>query len=180
MVKFLGTKLEAVTGNIKVAVAHPETKKVDVNSRTEILRSKLLKKKLVLKPKLKHLLVRFAFWWQSSDSTNEGFSPKESALIISIRLNTTVVTETTTGNIQVNQLQSRYRKWQERRINKMKKIETLKKEQSCLVGCWGGIAKKILRCRIQQLYVCCISFVVSPSSYFLYILLAIIIPEEKN
>ncbi len=41
--EFSGTKLEAVTGNIKVAVAHPETKKVDVETVNGNIGSKLLK-----------------------------------------------------------------------------------------------------------------------------------------
>ena len=105
--QFLGTKLEAVTGNIKVAVAHPETKKVDVetvngNIKIEVAEEVGLEADIETSLGSIHFdKTVFEVIRQTKDLA------ERSALIRKTRDSMTrVVAETTTGNIQINQLQS--------------------------------------------------------------------------
>ena len=105
--QFLGTKLEAVTGNIKVEVAHPETKKVDVetvngNIKIEVAEEVGLEADIETSLGAIHFdETVFEVIRQTKDLA------ERSALIRKTRDSMTrVVAETTTGNIQVNLLQS--------------------------------------------------------------------------
>ena len=105
--KFLGTKLEAVTGNIKVAVAHPETKKVDVETVNGNIKIEVAEE-VGLEAEIETSLGSIHFDETVFEVIRQTKDLSErSALIRKTRDSMTrVVAETTTGNIQVNQLQS--------------------------------------------------------------------------
>lgn len=105
--QFLGTKLEAVTGNIKVAVAHPETKKVDVETVNGNIKIEVAEE-VGLEAEIETSLGSIHFDETVFEVIRQTKDLAErSALIRKTRnLMTRVVAETTTGNIQVNQLQS--------------------------------------------------------------------------
>ena len=105
---FLGTKLEAVTGNIKVEVAHPETKKVDVETVNGSIKIEVAEE-VGLEADIETSLGSIHFDETVFEVIRQTKDLAErSALIRKNRESMTrVVAETTTGNIQVNQLQSK-------------------------------------------------------------------------
>ena len=105
---FLGTKLEAVTGNIKVEVAHPETKKVDVETVNGSIKIEVAEE-VGLEADIETSLGSIHFDETVFEVIRQTKDLAErSALIRKNRERVTrVVAETTTGNIQVNQLQSK-------------------------------------------------------------------------
>lgn len=105
---FLGTKLEAVTGNIKVEVAHPETKKVDVETVNGSIKIEVAEE-VGLEADIETSLGSIHFDETIFEVIRQTKDLAErSALIRKNRERVTrVVAETTTGNIQVNQLQSK-------------------------------------------------------------------------
>ena len=104
---FLGTKLEAVTGNIKVEVAHPETKKVDAETVNGNIKIEVTEE-VGLEADIETSLGSIHFDETVFEVIRQTKDLAErSALIRKTRDSMTrVVAETTTGNIQVNQLQS--------------------------------------------------------------------------
>lgn len=105
--KFLGTKLEAVTGNIKVAVAHPETKKVDVETVNGNIKIEVAEE-VGLEAEIETSLGSIHFDETVFEVIRQTKDLAERSALIRKHKDSMprVVAETTTGNIQVNQLQS--------------------------------------------------------------------------
>ena len=105
--KFLGTKLEAVTGNIKVAVAHPETKKVDVETVNGNIKIEVAEE-VGLEAEIETSLGAIRFDETVFEVIRQTKDLAERSALIRKHKDSMprVVAETTTGNIQVNQLQS--------------------------------------------------------------------------